>query len=210
MRDMQGHDSHDLDRKYETTPWLLIAPLHGCKDIEQVSPYLRMGPTNWTPRPDARFLDAKGFREFLRHLENHRSRPAWRAGPVRGLIVPASMPMTYSFLTGGGTFSASLGILPAIGRAIPLRVAAAPVWSPCKPSCPEMSLRDRAEQKDDGFGQRLGFARHRLHDDMSPDNRKSLPQTACQSTSPDDPNLPVSATNNVANYGSRLGVYGDR
>jgi len=60
-----------VDCKYKETPWLLIAPLYGCKDIEQFSPYLRMGPTNWTPRDDARFLNAKGFKEFLHYLENN-------------------------------------------------------------------------------------------------------------------------------------------
>ncbi len=53
MRDMQGRYSRYLNRKYKTTP------------------YLRMGPTNWTPRYDARFLDAKGFKEFLRYLESN-------------------------------------------------------------------------------------------------------------------------------------------
>jgi len=71
MRDMQGRYLFYLNRKYKRTPWLLIAPLYGCKDTDHFSPYLRMGPTNWTPRHDARFLDSKGFREFLRYIENN-------------------------------------------------------------------------------------------------------------------------------------------
>ena len=50
---------------------MLVAPLFGVKDIDHFTPYLRSGPVNWTPRFDARFLDAKGFREFLRYLENN-------------------------------------------------------------------------------------------------------------------------------------------
>ena len=71
MRDMQSRYSHYLNVKYRATPWLLIAPLFGVKDIDHFAPYLRSGPVNWTPRFDARFLDAKGFREFLRYLENN-------------------------------------------------------------------------------------------------------------------------------------------
>jgi len=71
MRDMQGRYSFYLNRKYQQTPWLLIAPLYGCKDTDHFSPYLRIGPTNWTSRHDARFLDSKGFREFLRYVENN-------------------------------------------------------------------------------------------------------------------------------------------
>jgi REP element-mobilizing transposase RayT len=71
MRDLQGRYSYYLNRKYKETPWLLIAPLFGCRDIQHVSPYLRMGPMNWTSRYDARFLDGRGFKEFLRYLENN-------------------------------------------------------------------------------------------------------------------------------------------
>ena len=73
MRDMQSRYSHYLNVKYRDQPWLLIAPLYGVKGIDHFAPYLRTGPTNWTPRFDARFLDAKGFREFLRYLENNRA-----------------------------------------------------------------------------------------------------------------------------------------
>ena len=44
MRDMQSRYSHYLNVKYRATPWLLIAPLFGCKDLDHFSPYLRMGP----------------------------------------------------------------------------------------------------------------------------------------------------------------------
>ncbi len=71
MRDMQSRLSHYLNVKYRDTPWVLIAPLYGCKDIDHFAPYLRTGPVNWTPRFDARHLDAKGFREFLRYIENN-------------------------------------------------------------------------------------------------------------------------------------------
>ena len=71
MRDMQSRYSHYLNVKYRDTPWVMIAPLFGVKDIDHFAPYLRMGPVNWTPRFDARFLDAKGFREFLRYLETN-------------------------------------------------------------------------------------------------------------------------------------------
>ena len=50
MRDMQSRYSHYLNTKYKATPWLLIAPLYGCRDLDHFSPYLRMGPVNWTPR----------------------------------------------------------------------------------------------------------------------------------------------------------------
>ena len=71
MRDMQSRYSHYLNVKYRATPWVLIAPLFGVKDIDHFAPYLRSGPVNWTPRFDSRFLDAKGFRGFLRYLENN-------------------------------------------------------------------------------------------------------------------------------------------
>ncbi|MBY0508173.1 MAG: transposase, partial [Bryobacteraceae bacterium] len=73
MRDMQSRYSHYLNVKYRETPWALIAPLFGAKgqDISHFAPYLRTGPVNWTPRFDARHLDAQGFREFLRYLENN-------------------------------------------------------------------------------------------------------------------------------------------
>ena len=45
----------------------MIAPLFGVKDINHFAPYLRMGPVNWTPRFDARFLDAK---ELSRELSS--------------------------------------------------------------------------------------------------------------------------------------------
>ena len=44
MRDMQSRYSHYLNTKYTATPWLLIAPLYGCRDLDHFSPYLRMGP----------------------------------------------------------------------------------------------------------------------------------------------------------------------
>jgi hypothetical protein len=71
MRDAQSRYSHFLNVKYRETPWVLIAPLYGVKNIDHFAPYLRTGPVNWTPRFDARFLDLKGFREFLRYLENN-------------------------------------------------------------------------------------------------------------------------------------------
>jgi putative transposase len=71
MRDAQSRYSHYLNVKYRTTPWVLIAPLYGVKDIDHFAPYLRTGPVNWTPRFDARHLDAAGFREFLRYIENN-------------------------------------------------------------------------------------------------------------------------------------------
>lgn len=60
-----------MNVQYRDGPWLLIAPLFGVKGIDHFAPYVRTGPTNWTPRFDARFLDANGFREFLRYLENN-------------------------------------------------------------------------------------------------------------------------------------------
>ena len=71
MRDMQARYSHYLNVKYKATPWLLLAPYYGPKDLDSFSPYLRQGPTNWTPRYHADFLDADGFQEFLRYLENN-------------------------------------------------------------------------------------------------------------------------------------------
>ena len=38
MRDMQSRYSHYLNVKYKATPWLLIAPIYGCKDIDHFSP----------------------------------------------------------------------------------------------------------------------------------------------------------------------------
>ena len=99
MRDMQSRYSHYLNVKYRDTPWLLIAPLFGVKDIDHFAPYLRSGPVNWTPRFDARFLDAKGFRDFLRYLENN---PVDAGLVERGAASPA-------LLTEGRVSSKSLG-----------------------------------------------------------------------------------------------------
>lgn len=74
MRDMQGRYSFYLNRKYRATPELLLAPLAAAHDRDSFSPYLRTGPVNWTPRFDAQFLDAAGFKAFLRYLELHRVR----------------------------------------------------------------------------------------------------------------------------------------
>ncbi|MBY0507390.1 MAG: transposase [Bryobacteraceae bacterium] len=71
MRDMQSRYSHYLNVRYRETPWALIAPLFSGKNIADFASYLRTGPVNWTPRFDARHLDAQGFREFLRYLENN-------------------------------------------------------------------------------------------------------------------------------------------
>jgi REP element-mobilizing transposase RayT len=69
MRDLQGRYSYYLNRKYRAQPWLLIAPLDGPIDLDSFSPYRRTGPVNWTPRYDAQFLDAAGFKGFLKYLE---------------------------------------------------------------------------------------------------------------------------------------------
>ena len=82
MRDMQSRYSHYLNTKYKATPWLLIAPLYGCRDLDHFSPYLRMGPVNWTPRYHAEHLDAAGFQAFLRYVENN---PV-RAGRARRAV----------------------------------------------------------------------------------------------------------------------------
>ena len=87
MRDMQSRYSHYLNVKYRATPWVLIASLFGVKDIDHFAPYLRSGPVNWTPRFDSRFLDAKGFREFLRYLENN---------PVKAGLVPRGQDWRWS------------------------------------------------------------------------------------------------------------------
>ena len=87
MRDMQGRYSQYLNVKYRDTPWVMIAPLFGVKDIDHFAPYLRMGPVNWTPRFDARFLDAKGFREFLRYLETN---------PIRAGLAQQGRPWPWS------------------------------------------------------------------------------------------------------------------
>ena len=87
MRDMQSRYSHYLNVKYRDTPWVMIAPLFGVKDIDHFAPYLRMGPVNWTPRFDARFLDAKGFREFLRYLETN---------PIRAGLAQQGRPWRWS------------------------------------------------------------------------------------------------------------------
>ena len=47
IRDMQSRYSHYLNVKYRETPWVMIAPLFGVKDIDHFAPYLRMGPVNW-------------------------------------------------------------------------------------------------------------------------------------------------------------------
>ena len=69
MRDMQGGYSRYLNRKYKKTPWLLIAPLRSRRRRRNYSPYRKAGPVNWSPRFDAEFLDAAGFKAFLRYLE---------------------------------------------------------------------------------------------------------------------------------------------
>ena len=46
-----------------------------------------MGPVNWTPRFDARFLDAKGLREFLRYLE---------LNPIRAGLAQEGRPWPWS------------------------------------------------------------------------------------------------------------------
>ena len=70
MRDMQGCYSRYLNRRYRTTAWKLQAQL-GQKRWKRrsYSPYWKSGPTNWSPRFDAEFLNAAGFRAFLRYLE---------------------------------------------------------------------------------------------------------------------------------------------
>ncbi len=69
MRDMQGCYSRYLNKKYKKEPWKLLGPLRGRKRQRSYSSYLRAGPVNWTPRYDAEFLDAAGFRSFLRYIE---------------------------------------------------------------------------------------------------------------------------------------------
>ena len=69
MRDLQGRYSYYLNRKYQATPWVLLAPLHGVSDLDSFSPYRRTGPVNWAPRYDAQFLDGAGFKAFLKYLE---------------------------------------------------------------------------------------------------------------------------------------------
>ena len=106
MRDMQSRYSHYLNVKYRDTPWVMIAPLFGVKDIDHFAPYLRMGPVNWTPRFDARFLDAKGFREFLRYLETNAIRAglaqhAFGLGPALTRTASATIPTTYSSSSSG-------------------------------------------------------------------------------------------------------------
>ena len=71
MRERQSRFSHYLNVKYRDRPWVLIAPLFGVKDIDHFAPYLRTGPGQLGSRFHARFLDANGFREFLRYLENN-------------------------------------------------------------------------------------------------------------------------------------------
>ena len=38
MRDMQSRYSHYLNVKYRETPWVMIAPLFGVKDIDHFAP----------------------------------------------------------------------------------------------------------------------------------------------------------------------------
>ena len=77
MRDMQGCYSRYLNKKYKDAPELLVGPLDLPAAI--LSKYFRAGPVNWTPRFDALHLDERGFRKFLRYIENN---PV-RAGLVR-------------------------------------------------------------------------------------------------------------------------------
>ena len=113
MRDAQSRYSHYLNVKYRETPWVLIAPLYGVKDIDHFAPYLRTGPVNWTPRFDARHLDAKGFREFLRYIENNPVAAVWPIAPSIGRgrahkpTALAMTPTTYSPSTIGSISSAT-------------------------------------------------------------------------------------------------------
>ena len=96
MRDMQSRYSHYLNIKYKATPWLLIAPLYGCRDLDHFSPYLRMGPvtrthrsissTKTTPRYHAEYLDAAGFQAFLRYVRK-QPRTRWSRPPRRRLAL---------------------------------------------------------------------------------------------------------------------------
>ena len=44
MRDMESRYSHYLNVKYRATPWLLIAPLFGVKDIDHFAPTCARAP----------------------------------------------------------------------------------------------------------------------------------------------------------------------
>ena len=87
MRDMQGQYSRYLNQKYAGQPDLLLAPLLGKRARAKFSKFLRAGPVNWTPRFDAVPLDAAGFREFLRYVENN---------PVRAKLVKKAVNWEWS------------------------------------------------------------------------------------------------------------------
>ena len=79
MRDMQGCYSRYLNRRYRTTAWRLQAQLgQKRRKRRSDSPYWKSGPTNWSPRFDAEFLNAAGYKAFLRYLE---------LNPVRARLV---------------------------------------------------------------------------------------------------------------------------
>ena len=87
MRDMQGQYSRFLNQKYAGRADLLLAPLLGERAREKFSQFLRAGPVNWTPRFDAVPLDAAGFREFLRYVENN---------PVRAKLAKKAVDYEWS------------------------------------------------------------------------------------------------------------------
>ena len=87
MRDMQGQYSRYLNQKYADRPDLLLAPLLGKRARAKFSKFLRAGPVNWAPRFDAVPLDAAGFREFLRYIENN---------PVRAKLVKKAVNWEWS------------------------------------------------------------------------------------------------------------------
>ena len=87
MRDMQGQYSRYLNKKYADRPDLLLAPLMGARARRKFSKFLRAGPVNWTPRFDAVPLDAAGYREFLRYVENN---------PVRAKLVKKAVKWEWS------------------------------------------------------------------------------------------------------------------
>ncbi len=87
MRDMQSRYSHYLNVKYRDTPWKLIAPLYGMRNVDHFSPHLKMGPVNWTPRHHALLIEPANLAHALRQLEN---------SPVLTGIVPRAVDWRWS------------------------------------------------------------------------------------------------------------------